>query len=58
MALEAVAAFASIGPPNKLSEVMFQLNVDKEICEIVAQRLDQGLCPVLNPETHNIELPY
>lgn len=36
LALEAVAAFASIGPPNKLSEAMFQLNVDKDVCELVA----------------------
>lgn len=58
LALEAVTAFASIGPPNKLQEVMFQLNVDKEICEVVNQRLEQGLCPFINHETENIELPY
>ena len=58
LALEAVSAFASIGPPNKLSEVMFQLNCDKEVCELVGQRLDQGLWPTLNAETGNIELPY
>lgn len=58
LALEAVAAFASIGPPNKLSEVMFQLNCDKDVCELVRQRLDQGLRPALNAETGNVELPY
>ena len=58
LALEAVAAFSSIGPHNKLSEVMFQLNIDKEICEVVAQRLEQGLYPTVSAETGNIELPY
>lgn len=32
--------------------------MDKEICELVASRLEQGLCPTLNAETGNIELPY
>lgn len=35
LALEAIAAFASIGELKKISEVMFQLNIEKDICELV-----------------------
>lgn len=40
LALEAIAAFASIGQVNKISEVLFQLNIDKEVCDIVNRRLE------------------
>jgi hypothetical protein len=33
--LEAIAAFASIGEVNKISEVMFQLNIAKEVVDLV-----------------------
>jgi hypothetical protein len=35
LALEAIAAFASIGDRNKMVEIMFQLNVDKDMRELV-----------------------
>lgn len=35
LALEAIAAFASIGDRNKMVEIMFQLNVDKDSRELV-----------------------
>jgi hypothetical protein len=35
LALEAIAAFASIGEPSKLNEILFQLNVEKEIVELI-----------------------
>ena len=57
LALEAIAAFASIGEMSKISEIMFQLNIEKEACDLVMQRLDQGHFPILNPDG-TMELPY
>ena len=57
LALEAIAAFASIGDRSKISEVMFQLNVEKDICELVQSRLDYGMFPTLNQDG-NVEIPY
>ena len=50
MALEAIAAFASIGIRNKILEIMFHNNVEKDICEMVNARFDYGMYPVLNQE--------
>ena len=57
LALEAIAAFASIGEPSKLNEILFQLNVDKEIVELIQSRLEYGMFPSINQEG-NVEIPY
>lgn len=57
LALEAIAAFSSIGERSKISEVLFQLNVEKDICELVQSRLEYGLFPTLTQDG-NIEIPY
>ena len=57
LALEAIAAFASIGFRNKILEIMFHNNIDKDICELVSSRLDYGMYPALNQEG-NVEIPY
>jgi hypothetical protein len=36
---------------------MFQLNVDKEVRELVQSRLEYGLYPMINQEG-NVEIPY
>jgi hypothetical protein len=46
--LEAIAAFASIGDRNKMVEIMFQLNVEKDVRELVQSRLEFGLYPMIN----------
>ena len=48
LALEAIATYASISDRNRISEVMFQLNVEKHICELVQSRLDYGMFPFIN----------
>jgi len=57
LALEAIAAFASIGFRNKILEIMFHNNVEKDICELVTSRFDYGMYPILNQEGV-IEIPY
>jgi hypothetical protein len=57
LALEAIAAFASISDRNKMVEIMFQLNVDKDVRELVQSRLEYGLYPMINQEG-NVEIPY
>ena len=57
LALEAITTFASIGFRNKILEIMFHNNVEKDICEMVNARFDYGMYPVLNQEG-GIEIPY
>ena len=57
LALEAVAAYTSITDKQKIIEVMFQLNVNKEFLQLVTQRIDEGMYPTINNEG-NIDLPY
>ena len=57
LALEAIATFASIGFRNKILEIMFHNNVEKDICDMVNARFDYGMYPVLNQEGA-IEIPY
>ena len=48
LALEAIAAFASIGDRKKVNEILYSLKVDKDVRELVQSRLDYGMYPVLN----------
>ena len=57
LALEAIAAFASIGDRNKMVEIMFQLNVDKDSRELVQSRLEYGMYPMINQDG-NVDIPY
>ena len=57
LALEAVAGYATVIGSQKVSEIMFQLNVSKEFLELVQQRLEEGMFPALNQEGQ-VELPY
>lgn len=38
-------------------EIIFQLNVDKDVRELVQSRLEYGMFPVLNKDG-NVEIPY
>jgi len=57
LALEAIAAYSSIEDWKKMVEIMYQLNVDLEVRELVQSRLEYGLYPVINPEGM-VEIPY
>ena len=57
LSLEAIAAFSSVGFKNKLLDIMYHNNVDKEICDLVNTRLDYGMHPFLNADG-NLEIPY
>lgn len=57
LALEAIAGYASINDRNKMIEIIFQLNVDKDVRELVQSRLEYGMFPVLNKDG-NVEIPY
>ena len=57
LALEAIAAFASIGDRSKMVEIMFQLNVDKDVRELVLSRLEYGMYPIINQDG-NVDIPY
>jgi hypothetical protein len=57
LALEAVAAFASIGFRNKIVEIMYNNNVEKDICELITSRFDYGMYPVLNQDGM-LDIPY
>ena len=50
LALEAIAAFASIGDRKKVNEILYSLKVDKDVRELVQSRLDYGMYPVLNQQ--------
>ena len=57
LSLEAIAAFASMGGRNKIIEIIFHNNVDKEICELISSRLEYGMFPALNPDG-SVDIPY
>lgn len=57
LSLEAIAAFASIGQPQKINEILFQLNIEKEICELINSRLEYGMFPTIDQDG-NVEIPY
>lgn len=57
LSLEALAAFSSIGFRNKMLDIMFHNNVEKEIIELVNSRLEYGMFPLINAEG-NVEIPY
>jgi hypothetical protein len=57
LALEAIAAFASIGYDKKINEILFQLKVDKDICDLIKTRFEYGMFPLINKDG-NVEIPY
>lgn len=57
LALEAIAAFASIGYNTKINEILFQLKVSKDIIDLIKSRMEYGMFPFINKEGL-IEIPY
>jgi hypothetical protein len=57
LALEAIAAFASIGYDTQINEVLFQMKVGKDICDLIQSRLEYGMFPCINQDG-NVEIPY
>jgi hypothetical protein len=57
LALEAIAAFASIGDRNQVVDILYKLKVDKDVRELVQSRLEYGMYPVLNQQG-NVEIHY
>jgi len=45
LSLEALATFACIGFKDKILEIMFRNNVEKDIIELVTSRLEYGMFP-------------
>ena len=57
LALEAIAAFASIGYDTQINEVLFQMKIGKDICDLIQSRLEYGMFPCINQDG-NVEIPY
>lgn len=57
LALETIAAFSSLGLKNKILDIMYRNSADKDIVELIKERLDYGMLPFLNREGL-VEIPY
>lgn len=57
LALEAIAAYSSINSKKNINEILFQLKVEKDLIDIVNQRMDQGMLPYISTEG-TLELPF
>lgn len=57
LALETIAAFSSLGLRNKILDIMYRNSADKDIVELIKERLDYGMLPFLNREGL-VEIPY
>ena len=57
LALEATAVFTNLFDRKVIGEILFQLNVEKDINDLIKTRLEYGMLPILNDEG-NVEIPY
>lgn len=48
LALEAIAAYSGLNSKKNINEILFQLKVEKDLIDIVNQRVDSGMLPYIS----------